>query len=949
MLIEFIGAQPDPNPVEAGLLIPLLNSEPEAIKVLNAMLGSPGWFRKLRDRPEFTQWLEKPADQAVYCSPLLTAAASFAAEDVWSLLEEYWLDDKSYDFLSIRAIWNIGQWTPERVWLTQQVIQRSSIDWHTVAAIAERIAEVLPDYAAKIIRAHLDQRLALAITEGNKPAPDLPADADQVTRYLHGSRYDPLKPIENLLERSSTSDFYEIERFAEAHPQNFLNELWAWFVSVSSRIVQNELLATNSYQNGNSISLEFGRGEILGALLLAITKFATQESTAFLRFVQHNQNSELLAVHCFLARGLEQVALQEPQAVLDYLLADPKRLCIGDTWDHHRETKRLIAAVAPHLSPENRALLEQSIQKFDYYLLEHDDPADFRFRRLKYNRQHRLRLLKAIPDEYLSIEMNLIKQQEERAFPDLLDRDSQYPTIAQIVGSPMTEAEMAHASDENLLNLFDELADLTEAECLFRKSSDNLARAGSPIDQSREFGRLVKENPNRFLRLLPQLQPQRHESYVGEALVNLSETDFPANQLLQLVEELNQRGFSSEDFRDSAARALGKIAERNQGLPPSVLILLESWLATHAKPELEQHQSKEERHSELKSPILFGLGGSYILPGGRGNIVRALADGYLKQNPPDLANWANFIRSQLEVEPHPAIWVDILTNMPPLLNGDRAEATELFDQVIHNCPEVLQCAWALYFISHTIGWFEPKETVQSWLEILRTKSSNFSQQAYGELLLIQYLQYQDEWSVARIRDHLATQDNEAILCGLAYAASHLWIQRRCRAIAAEILYTLALSSKTSIQHAIAEVFRWSRDRFELNSEMLKIIQAVCKNQGVLLEAANDLIEVIETEELVDHNPEIVAEVCKSLTGISTELTNPARAIVLIAESLTTIAIKLHRQSPYREVGLEIFEQLLALNLRETQSALETLDRKPNRPGSYIAPQRRLRNRRASRN
>jgi hypothetical protein len=85
----------------------------------------------------------------------------------------------------------------------------------------------------------------------------------------------------------------------------------------------------------------------------------------------------------------------------------------------------------------------------------------------------------------------------------------------------MTQVEMAHASDKHLLNLFNELADLTEAECLFRKSSDSLARGGSSIELSREFGRLIKENPDRFLRLLPQLQPQRHESYVGEALVSV--------------------------------------------------------------------------------------------------------------------------------------------------------------------------------------------------------------------------------------------------------------------------------------------------------------------------------------------------------------------------------------------------------------------------------------------
>ena len=930
LLIEFVGAQSNPDTVEVGLLVPLLNSE-EAIKVLDSMMGSPGWFRKLRDRPEFLQWLEKPVEQAVYCCPILTAAASFAAEDVWDLLKEYWLNDRTYDFLSIRVIGNINQWTPQRVWLTQQVIQRSDINWYDVEEIAQKVATILPDLAPKILLAHLNQKLDMAMAEGNKPKPEIPADADVVTRYHHNSRYDPLKPIQNLLQQSNAIDFYEIKRFADAYPQNFLNEIWAWFVDVSSRIVRYESLAINSYRDDNSINLELERGEILAALLIAVTKLATQEPKALLRFVQQNENSELMAIHHFLARGLEQVASQEPQAVLEYLLADPKRLCIGDRWNRHRETKQLIAAVVPHLSPQDRYLLEQAIQQFDYYFLELEDSADSRFRRLQYNRQHRLRLLKAISDEYLTVEMRLLKQQEERVFPNLLDRDSQYPTIGQSVGPPMTKDQMSHASDQNLLNLFEELADLTAMDCLSRKSFDSLARAGSSTELSREFGRLVNDNPERFLRILPKLKPESHEKYAGSALESLAQTDFPPSDLIELVKQLDKRGFNSEDFRDYAARALEKIAE-HQGLPSPVLALLESWLPTHSKPELEYYQSKDEGHSDLKSPILFGFGGSRILPGGRGNIVRAIAEGYLRHNPPDLEGWEKFIRSQLGVEPHPAVWIDILRRMPPLLNGDRAEITELFNRVIRNCPEVLQYAWALYFIAHTVRWFEPKETVQSWLEMLRDNESNFSQQAYGEFLLIQYLQYEDEWSVDRIRHHLATQDNEAILCGLAHAASHLWIETRCRAIAAEILYTLASSSTESIQHAVASVFRWSRARFQLNPGMLKIVEAICKNQGALLVAADDLTEIIETEKLVDNNPEIVVTVCQSLISIFADLTNPVSATAFIAESLTTIAIQLHRRPLYRDIGLQIFEDLLALNLRETRSALETLDRKPNRFG-----------------
>jgi len=685
-------------------------------------------------------------------------------------------------------------------------------------------------------------------------------------------------------------------------------------------------------------------------LLTAITEFAKRDKTAFLQFVEQNADSDLLVVHRLLARGLEIVATEEPVIVLNYLLADPRRLGLGSQTgsDRHRETEKLIAAIFPHLQPEDRKRLEQTIREFSYWQPESDEDVDFRRRCLEYNREHRLSLLKAIPQEYLSPQAKRLKEEEERALPWVDLRRSSGIVIAQHVGPRMTKDEMSRASDQHLLNLFNELSDETEWNHPRRQWSDDRSRAGGVVQQSREFGELVKDDPSRFIRILPKLEPQRHESYVGNALEDLAGTDFPANDLIRIIEELDQRGFVSEGFRSEAARALEKIAERHQGLPQSSLSLVESWLFKHSQLDLAYYRSKEEQRSDLKSPILFNVHGFHTLPGGRGNIVRAIAEGYLRQNPPDLEGWARFIRSQLGVEPHPAVWVDILSRMLPLLNGDRTEATKLFDDVIRNCPEVLQYARALYFISHTIVWFEPKETVQGWLEMLQANTSNFSQQAYGELLLIQYLQYQDEWSVNRICEHLATRDNEAILCGLTHAASHLWVQRRCRKIAAEILYTLASSSITSIQHAVASVFRWSRDQFKLDSGMLKIIQAVYKNKGVLLKAANDLTEMIEAEELVDNNPEVVAEVCKSLINIGAELTNPIRSTAFIAESLTTIAIKLHRQPLYREDGLQIFEQLLALNLRETQSALEMLDRRPMRQGSYVTP-RRLRRRRTPRN
>ncbi|MCY6493394.1 hypothetical protein [Leptolyngbya sp. GGD] len=73
--------------------------------------------------------------------------------------------------------------------------------------------------------------------------------------------------------------------------------------------------------------------------------------------------------------------------------------------------------------------------------------------------------------------------------------------------------------------------------------------------------------------------------------------------------------------------------------------------------------------------------------------------------------------------------------------------------------------------------------------------------------------------------------------------------------------------------------------------MVKLIQAVCKNQNVLLEPADDLTGIIEDEEPVDNNPGILTELCKSLLSTGTELTNSAQATALMAGSSSTIAIK----------------------------------------------------------
>ncbi|NEQ67917.1 MAG: hypothetical protein F6K21_20920, partial [Symploca sp. SIO2D2] len=505
LLIGFVGAQSNPDLVEAELLVPLLNSETERIKVLDAMRGSPGWFKRLRDCPEFTEWLEQPAEKAVYCYSFLMAAANFASDDVWELLEEYWLNDASYDVLSILVIGNISQWTPERVRLTERIICRVNIEWHNVAAIAERIADTLPDYAARVIRAHLDYLLTQAIEASKIPPPELPSDADEVERYAHAYRHDPMNPLKALLENGS--NFYEIEKFAEAHPQSFLASIWSWFTDLTQRLNYDKETAIVRYPLNRVNDFRFSDSTIIQSLLTAIIKLAKQDKYVLFQFVEQNTGSNLLVVHRLLAHGLEVVASEEATKVLNYLLADPRRLSLGSdtSSDCHRETNKLIAAIFPHLQPEDRQRLEQTIQEFTYWQLKSNEDVNSRHRCMEYNREHRLSLLQAIPEEYLSPGVRRLKEEEKRALPwvDLRKSSRGIDKIQDTrVGPRMTKDEMSRASDQHLLNLFNELSDETRWDHPRQNFFDNLSRAGGAIQQSREFGELVKDDPSRFIRIL---------------------------------------------------------------------------------------------------------------------------------------------------------------------------------------------------------------------------------------------------------------------------------------------------------------------------------------------------------------------------------------------------------------------------------------------------------------
>jgi len=179
---------------------------------------------------------------------------------------------------------------------------------------------------------------------------------------------------------------------------------------------------------------------------------------------------------------------------------------------------------------------------------------------------------------------------------------------------------------------------------------------------------------------------------------------------------------------------------------------------------------------------------------------------------------------------------------------------------------------------------------------------------------------------------------------LACGASHIWHELKNRTMASEILCRLASHHDKSIQHAVANVFHRNQDHFKLNFDIKQVIQAVSDNRPVLLDSAPDLVELLLDYTGVE--PKLVSEVCWKVIGAGgSDIGNVSTSLALLAEPLTNIALTLHRHIEYREVGLQMFEDLISLNVRETRAALDLLDRKPMKT---ITSQYRRRRRRKMR-
>ena len=960
LLVAFLGQAASPDDQEALWLLPALERPELRVRALRAMAGNPGWFARMRGR--LPSLMTAPPEEAWKAVPFLARAATFESGSVLDLVERHWAPHERYLPHGLAALRDLPAWDARSVDIACKLVDHAPADVFSIRQLASRISEtnavLAPKVIARYLYAKLDRVNAESASRPIEPMPD--TSESELPGYFRDAFIDR---YERLID--GNLDWYDVDQLALRAPEAFIKEIWPWLADLFGRLAHPPHRLLNEYRahHGLAFATEAGeRGPLQDAIEAAVRGFAETSTEAFLDFVETNKHSDLMALHHLLALGLERIAEEHPDAVLAYLLEDRRRLVLGDICDAHRDSKALISAVAPALRHDDARRLENAIIEWQRYReTPTDEDAESRFKRRKWTREHRLRLLRAFPVDRLSPEGQRHLDEEARALPDTRDHDVSFSGV-QTVESPMSAEQMAKAADDHILALFEELTDDTEWDHPRRRWR---AFEGGSIQASRAFAEFAGNAPERALGIIRRFEVGTMERPAGAALAALGDSAVPPSILIGSIRKLDARGFASQEFRSDAARCLQGIARRADGLDDATCELLEGWItdwrpdvgdeavcaefeagwregalnwrpdvgdeAVRAGNERAKISSEDGSTEARRESLLWGLGGFGILPGGNYPFLDALMTGYLLRKPEDANGWLAVLERHLGRDEDPEVWSALAVHLQHLARADRPHTIRFFGSLLDLQPEIFQAVSGARLVVAILHWI-PDDLFGRITDHWIAGDWADGPQAAGEVSALKLCRRPDDPEArSRVEQFLMEGEYEpAIATGLRLGVVHTlvkaWCEPEVRTLATPLLVRLASAADGPVANALGSIFL-KADPLPPDDHTRELLEALLNRPSIPSGGKEFLVRGLKGLLREGWNPLLVHAVADALArGGGSALRDIRTATPRIAGDLADIALTLHRIPETRTHGLDLFERLMGVEAYGLGERLETLDR-----------------------
>lgn len=923
LLIEFLGLQTAPTPAERRLVEQAMTDQWFLPRFVGAAVGSPGWFAALLPT-QLPGLMALPAEQAQMLLPMLRQALHFSEGVVVDLVRRHWLPNSDQDVLSWQVLGSgdvapqVGHWLDSLV----LVAGRSPVAEWAFGHLAGVVSAALPEEAPRLVAAWLKRQLDSATA----PLATTPSEDETVLANV-------IKSVQSVLYERQ---FYDMESIAEAAPRAFVEALWPLLVEGLQLCALEAPSVVIGYRQSSGLLFQDldddeSRYErpFLRSVQLGIQGWADSDPEGFLEFVAANSRSELLLVHRLLAVGLARAVSHSPQHVFDYLVGDPRRLVLGPYTDMHKESVALIKVICPLIDDHSYARLEAALRDWRYYIgTAQQVDAGIRHQRLQWARQHRLRLLRGLPDRRRSPALQRLVEEEERAFPDLTDEDVHF-SGAQSVGSPVSATQMERAADADVVNLFNELTDDSAWDHPRHRMK------GGAIQAGRELAELAKRDLAKVLRIIRALDPTRNEIPVSCAIRELVSAGLSAPAFYSLIVELEDKGFVGTAFRHDAAYAITNAANKEFPVPDDLVERMERWLVPST---VEDSGGIETDAMEISSTVLWGQGSITALPNGNYPTLSALTSACLMADPPRLDRWLSILERHTARVESPRVWEAMIqSELTYLRMADRLKAEALVDQLIAGAPSIVEgLGWA-HFVARTFRWASAT-AARRWLMVIIERGGKGLQGA-GELACLRHALFPaEDWPRELIRV-LGNDAASMATLGVAYSAANLWHEAMTRPVVHPILLQLLRSSEERVLTGLSAIF--VNDGFAADTETRELLDALVAFPDVLKNGrAERLPEMLA--KLVASEPERVCRVAHALLNTAgDQMGNIATSWYLSTEWLLDIALQLQDMgAAERAAGSKLFERMLEFNIPLAREMSLDLDKRTPVGSSQRAPRRR---------
>lgn len=947
LLIEFLGQVGQPLEFEKMCMSEVLNSPELRMFGLKAIGSGTGWFvhfasTAIRDAMSGT---DPEASQA--CR-ILALNWKTDGERVIRLIRERWLPHPEKDGYSWMTVRDCPHWTNEVEEIAVTALKRTPISIWDVEFIAMTLAVAQPDVSLRIVKAKLDFLLAEA--KASPKPPQLSADATEEEETAWHIRHRRGKEFQGLLDAMEWNDLPSI---AEAVPTVFLQYLWLWYVTVFSEILARKDSEDVHYIYPGQYVLEVEltpsearssrEKPVMGALQVAVEELAEKSPEEFLKWADQNSNLEMMIVQQLIARGYEIAAEQLASRSLEWLLFDQRRFQLGTCYGHRRTTIDLVRASVPHWSKEEIGRFEKAVLSYSPPLPDHLKKPEQRKLFADIVRATRKDLFQAVGVERLAPENRELVATEQRALGDRFDR-SMSVGEGGFIGSPMGSSAMAKAKDRDILKIFREIPDNTNWD-----HPSHWMRGGN-IQLSRAFAEFAKTDPERAIRLMEQFEPLQQERAASYALDAMADDAPNDSRVIEAFLDLHARGFQAEEFKDSAARAIEKIASRKADISDEVTGILVEWLSCPPAPEEKGIENEDikltssSKDEDLRNgSILWGHGNTSFLPGGNFNTLSALASILLSRKEAGRDRYLAILNDHLSRERNPNIWKALLYRLTNVGDSTPQGVSAFLRKLFERFPEILATQDAVFFLAHAQRWDDQLvfDLISNW-----SKSDQaFLNRAYGELVgLIATVKDKVSWECAR--DEIIASGTDNMKIGLAHAAVNMWTDEKLRMSASETLLALLKGASKDLVAAVMDVFRVI-DELTPDVSTVELLRALA-DADTDMSAAPSHFVVERLQALLPHEAELIAAVAEKLVAAwRGELGDMRTGTAAASPQLTDLALTLHRLGgTSRQSGVALFEAMIEI---DAYGARETLAEIDGRFGLHQATARqRLARRRKSR-